>query len=110
MRTIRKPTCTNMESATVQGLFVLFGFELETTISSNMLLTSCRLERDDLKMSHYPGVCCRLRVRFLLPLPGRANDSTRPQSVQQCQNWSMFLPQCPPPGQRKTRAKPDRPS
>src|SRR4029077_1868264 len=45
--------------------------------------TSSRQERDAPERFRCCGFCCRLRVRDLLPLPGRANDSRRPQAEQQ---------------------------
>src|SRR6266702_3987364 len=99
-----------MDKITVHGLLVFFVFGLETTISSNMVITSSRLALDALRRHHHSGVCFRLRVRFLPTLSGPSNDATRPRAEQQCQNWSTFLPQSPPPGQRRMREAPGRPS
>src|SRR5262249_42484037 len=106
-----KVAWTTMDRTTVQGLLVfLFPPGFETTISSNMVPTSYRPEQGDLRPPHRSGVCCRLRVRFLSQLPaGREIDATRPRAAQRCQNWSTFLPQSPPPEQRRKREEPGLP-
>src|ERR1700758_4323401 len=99
-----------MDKTTVHGLLVFFDFGLETTISSNMVPTSSRLAPSALRRHHHFGGCFRLRVRFLPSPADPSNDATRPPAEQQCQNWSTFLPQSPPPGQRRKREAPGRPS
>src|SRR5579859_4151465 len=50
-----------METTTVHGLLVFLDVGLETTISSNMIPTSCRRVRVVLRRSHSRGLACRLR-------------------------------------------------
>src|SRR6266850_7946880 len=101
IRIERNATWNSIETTTVHGLLVFFGFGLETTISSNMDLTSYRRERNVRRHFHFHWFCCRLRVRRLLQDHGRANDSTQRRGAQRFQNWSTFLPQSPPPEQRR---------
>src|SRR5277367_6567889 len=98
---VRITACTTMDTTTVHGLFVAFVLP-ESTISSNMNLTSFPKEQDVRGRLRYRGACFRLRVRCQLQrFVGRASDSRRPPAVQQSQNWSTFLPQSPPPEQRR---------
>src|ERR1700693_832278 len=98
-----------IDRMTVQGLFVFFGFGLETTISSNMVTTSSRQVRDAQRRPNLRGVYYRLQIRYLLQDLVLASDSTPPLTVRRCQNWSTFLPQSPPLRQRRKRAIPARP-
>src|ERR1700686_1269761 len=98
-----------MDRMTVQGLFVFFGFGLETTISSNMVTTSSRQARDALRRPNLSGFYYRLQIRYLSQDLGLASDSTQPPSVRRCQNWSTFLPQSRPLRQRRKRVTPVRP-
>src|SRR5229473_3812562 len=93
IRIKRKRHWNTIETKTVQGLLVFFGFGLEITISSNIDATSSRREQDVQGRFRFRGFCCRLRVRCLPPRLGRASDSRRRQAEQRYQNWSMYLPQ-----------------
>src|ERR1700688_3225011 len=99
-----------MDRMTVQGLFVFFGFGLETTTSSNMVTTSSRQVPDARRRPNLSGFYYRLRIRYLSQDLGLASDSTPPPSVRRCQNWSTFLPQSRPLRQRRKRATPVHPS
>src|ERR1700730_1465654 len=110
INTARKATWKIMDSTTVQGLFVFFGFGLETTISSNMVTTSSRQARDALGRPNLLGFYYRLQIRYLSQDLGRATDSKPPLTVRRCQNWSTFLPQSLPLTQRRKRVIPARPS
>src|SRR6267143_591945 len=108
IRMARKATWNNIETTTVQGLLVFLGFGLETTISSNMDPTSYRREPDVRRRFRFHWFCCRLRVRCLLQHHGRAIGSTQPRGAQRFQNWNTFLPQSPPPEQRRKHEAPGR--
>src|ERR1700735_2695826 len=89
---------TIKDNAAVHGLFVLCGFALEMTRTSN-IATSLQL----------PPRACRLRIlhlrQFLVPY----TYPTAPQLVPQFRNWSMYLPQLPLPWQNRTLEEPLRP-
>src|ERR1700730_5044847 len=110
INTARKATWKIMDSTTVQGLFVFFGFGLETTISSNMVPTCSRQARDAQRRSNLRGFYHRLQIRYLLQDLGLASDSRPPLTVRRYQNWSTFLPQSLPLRQRRKRVIPARPS
>src|SRR6516225_5788507 len=111
IRTARKRTCTAMEMKTVHGLLVFLVVGLDTTISSNMVddYLLPEVPRRDLP-PWLPGVYCRLRFRCWQVRLVRANCARRRQAELQYQNWSTFLPQSPPPGQRRRPVTPGRPS
>src|SRR5271156_2558004 len=88
------------ERATVQVLFVLFGFALETTRSSDMVHTS----------EQVPPGAYRLRLRREREFPDRDIYSKAPLWARQYRNWSMFLSQLLPPWQKRKHAAPARPS
>src|ERR1700733_2321110 len=99
-----------MDRMTVQGLFVFFGFGLETTISSNMVPTSSRQARDALGRPNLRGVYYRLQIPYLVQDDlGLASGSRPPPWVRRCQNWSTFLPQSLPLRQRRKRVTLVRP-
>src|ERR1700720_631854 len=100
-----------MEITTVHGLLVFLSVGLDTTNSSNMVTTtSSQKSRGVVAHPRCPGVCCRLRFRCLRLRHVPASYSRRRRAERRYQNWSKFLPQSPPPGQRRRPEAPGRPS
>src|SRR5260370_32003027 len=100
-----------MEITTVHGLLVFLFVEVDTTISSNMgMTTSSQKSRGAVARPRCPGVCCRLRFRCLRLHRVPASYSRRRRAERRYQNWSTFLPQSPPPGQKRKPEAPVRPS